>query len=52
MPEVALFLGAGASRAFDYPTTLEFVGELQNVLSVEEKTVLTSILRSPEISDI
>ena len=52
VPKVALFLGAGASRAFDYPTTLEFVTELKNVLTKEERRILDSILRSPEFSDI
>ena len=51
-PKVALFLGAGASRAFDYPTTLEFVGNLTDVLGADEKRILNSILRSPEVSDI
>lgn len=51
-PKVALFLGAGASKAFDYPTTLEFVGNLQNVLDKEEKLLLNSILKSPDVSDI
>lgn len=30
--EICLFLGAGASKAFGYPTTVEFLSELQDVL--------------------
>ena len=52
MPKTALFLGAGASRAFGYPTTLEFVNELKDVLKPLEKTILNSILKSPKVSDI
>ena len=37
MSKVTLFLGAGASKAFDYPTTKEFLDNLQEVLSEEEK---------------
>lgn len=52
MPKTALFLGAGASRAFDYPTTLEFVDKLRDVLEPLEKSILNSILKSPKVSDI
>jgi len=52
MPKTVLFLGAGASRAFGYPTTLEFVNELRDVLEPLEKDILNSILKSPKVSDI
>ena len=52
MTKVALFLGAGASRAFGYPTTLEFVNELKKTLGILEKNLLNSILKSPKVSDI
>ena len=52
MPKVALFLGAGASRAFDYPTTREFVDNLREVLAEREKRVLDSFLKTPDVSDV
>ena len=52
MSKVTLFLGAGASKAFDYPTTKEFLDNLQEVLSEEEKRVLNSIVKTPEVRDI
>lgn len=52
MPEVALFLGAGASRAFDYPTTAEFVQNLTEVINPNEKRILESLMRAPDVSDI
>lgn len=52
MPEVALFLGAGASKAFGYPTTLDFVSNLKEVLQSIEKSIFESILKFPNISDI
>lgn len=54
MPKVALFLGAGASRAFGYPTTLDFVRNLKGVLGGRpvESEILKSILNRPNVSDI
>jgi len=52
MPKVVLFLGAGASRAFDYPTTSEFVHNLTDSVSSEEKRILNSLIRAPTITDI
>ena len=52
MAKVALFLGAGASKAFGYPTTLDFVHNLKKVLELMEKKLLDSILKSPNVSDI
>jgi len=49
MPRATVFLGAGASRVFDYPTTEEFVRNLS--LSQNGKRILNSITRAPEIKD-
>jgi len=51
-PKVALFLGAGASRAFGYPTTLEFAQTLKKVLSNEEKRIYESMLAFTQTPDI
>lgn len=51
-PKATLFLGAGASRAFDYSTTLDFVTRLTGVVTEEDKEILNSILASPGVSDI
>ena len=52
MPKTTLFLGAGASKAFDYPTTREFVDNLREVLAEKEKRVLNSFLKTPDVSDV
>ncbi|RLI73033.1 hypothetical protein DRO91_03855 [Candidatus Heimdallarchaeota archaeon] len=53
MPKTALFLGAGASKAFDYPTTKEFVNHLFGVLtSSSEKSILNLFLGIPDVSDV
>jgi len=52
MPKVTLFLGAGASRAFDYPTTEEFMTNLGLKISGGEKEILDAFRRTPEIKDI
>jgi hypothetical protein len=53
--DVALFLGAGASRAFGYPTTEEFATNLGSKLEKEDKyleNILDSLRESPQIKDI
>ncbi len=50
--KVSYFLGAGASRAFDYPTTSEFVTELKKIVEPLELGILNSILSLPKVSDI
>jgi len=52
MPKITLFLGAGASKAFDYPATKEFVDNLYEVLTDREKRILNSFLKTPNVSDI
>jgi hypothetical protein len=52
---VALFLGAGASRAVGYPTTEEFVTNLRSKLANEDKSLenmLVSLRESPQIEDV
>ena len=50
--KIALFLGAGASKAFGYPTTLDFVSNLEKVLGILEKDFFHKILTLPNVSDI
>jgi hypothetical protein len=50
--QATLFLGAGASKAFGYPTTKEFLGLLLGRLSGQEKELLQALTEVPENSDI
>jgi hypothetical protein len=52
MNRVALFLGAGASHAFGYPTTREFLHVLASRISGDQKDIISRIRLSPEVSDI
>lgn len=52
MESIALFLGAGASRAFGYPTTTEFLDTLQRGYPSELKNVLNSMSEAESVSDI
>lgn len=48
-----VFLGAGFSRAFDYPTTKEFLANLKNAsLNQQEKQLLQAFVETPGIEDI
>jgi len=49
---VALFLGAGASRGFNYPTTAEFLEALKGELPRDEREILIRIARSKRVTDI
>ena len=49
---VTFFLGAGASRAFGYPTTKEFLAVLRGHLGGQESELLSALTEVPEISDI
>lgn len=51
--DIVLFLGAGASASFGYPTTQKFVEELKSVLAgSSEGILLDSLLEVPHIKDI
>jgi hypothetical protein len=52
VPKVALFLGAGASRAFGYPTTKEFLENIKKKLTGSEKRLLGVFTSPPQILDI
>ena len=46
-----VFLGAGFSRVFDYPTTKEFLGNLNNA-SLNQQEKLQAFVGTPGIEDI
>jgi hypothetical protein len=51
--KIVLFLGAGASAPFGYPTTKKFVDGLRKELAESvEGVLLSNILKIPEIEDI
>jgi len=51
--KIVLFLGAGASAPFGYPTTEKFVGGLKAEIGDSvEGIFLSNILRMPEVKDI
>jgi len=52
MKDVALFLGAGASRGFGYPTTAEFLDALKREFSNDKRAILMRIARSVNVKDI
>ena len=52
MGKVILFLGAGASRTFGYPTTKEFLENLNEKLPNEESDILQSLRRLPDAGDV
>lgn len=52
MPSIALFLGAGASRAFGYPTTKDFMNNLSRKLTGTQKEIFDIFTSPPEIKDI
>lgn len=47
-----LFLGAGASRAFDFPTTKEFIEHVRESLGSKEKDLLNAFTETPGVSDV
>jgi len=51
-PKAKLFLGAGASRAFGFPTTKEFLDHLEKSASLEQRAFLTQFTSIPGITDI
>lgn len=53
MPKVALFLGAGASRAFDYPTTKEFLAHLtKGIEHYGYSEIVKTYLENKKVEDI
>jgi len=50
--KVALFLGAGASRVFNYPTTKEFLAGLKPKLDNNQKNIVDTFEESEKVVDI
>jgi len=51
-PKVALFLGAGASAPFGYPTTKQFLDNIQKKLKGNEAFLLADLMKVKGVSDI